>query len=151
MDDRTDTNAAASPGPDVHVTPEHARKLLASVPARPRRRLGPRDHLSAAVVIAASLLAGVLALSGHPWWAVAPALVAVVVSNQWIAARRRRTNEPRLGAVTVVTAAFTAWLVLPIYRGIRYGDTAPFPESLILGGLAAAAWLGYYLWLLVRR
>ncbi len=73
------------------------------------------------------------------------------MADRWIAGRRRRANEPRLGAVPWVSAIFGAWLVLPIYRGIRFGETASFPEALVLGGLAAAAWLVYYVSLLIRR
>ncbi len=98
-----------------------------------------------------SLLSGLVALSGHPWWAIPPALVAVIVAHRWVAGRRQRTNEPRLGAASWVSTLFSVWLALPIYRGVRFGETAPFPEALILGGLAPAAWLLFYLWLLIRR
>lgn len=133
------------------LTPQQAQVLLDSVPARPRRQLGLRDHVSAFATAALSLTSGVLALSGHPWWAILPAAAAVILGSSWISSRRQRTNEPRLGPTSLVAAVFGAWLVLPIYRAIRFGETAPFPELLVLGGLAPAAWLAYYLWLLIRR
>lgn len=133
------------------LTPEQARELLAAVPDRPRRRLGVRDHLSALATIGLSFLSGLLALSGHPWLAIPSALVAVIVASHWTSHRKQLINEPRLGPITVVSALFSAWLVLPIYRAIRFGDAAPFPELLVLGGLAPAAWLGFYIWLLIRR
>jgi hypothetical protein len=43
------------------------------------------------------------------------------------------------------------WLLLPIWRGVTRGDEAPFPESLVLAGLAPVVWLGFYLVLLIRR
>ncbi|MFJ3312869.1 MAG: hypothetical protein DI613_19740 [Kocuria rhizophila] len=163
MDESTERNAARAYEQDLRqgsrtqteaddpVTPEQARELLASVPSRPRRRLGLQDHFSALATIALSLISGLLALSGHPWWAIPSAVVAVIVANHWHAGRRQRINEPRLGAVSWVSVIFGVWLVLPIYRGIRFGDTAPFPEALLLGGLAPAAWLVFYLCLLIRR
>lgn len=133
------------------LTPQRAQVLLDSVPARPRRQLGLRDHVSAIATAGLSLASGVLALSGHPWWAVLPAVAAVILGSSWMSGRRQRSNEPRLGPTSLVAAVFGAWLVLPIYRAIRFGETAPFPDLLVLGGLAPAAWLAYYLWLLIRR
>lgn len=117
----------------------------------PRRTFGVRDHLCAFVTFVAALASGLLALSGHPWWAALSAMTAIIVASTWVSARQRRAHEPPLGATTLVSAVFGAWLVLPIYRGIRHGETAPFPELLILGGLAPAAWLMFYAWLLIRR
>ncbi|MGO1536893.1 MAG: hypothetical protein ACTHWM_08290 [Yaniella sp.] len=133
------------------LTPERAQELLNSIPSRPRRRLSLRDHLWAIATIALSLASGLLALTGSPWWAILPGVAALIVADNWFSHRKRRTNEPRFGAVQIVFALFGVWLTLPIYRGIRFGDTAPFPEALILGGLAPAAWLVFYLWLLIRR
>lgn len=134
------------------LTAQRARELLESVPRRPQRHLSARDHLCAAITVLTSLAAGLLALSGHPWWAVAPALVAAVAAHSWFSGRQARPNEPRFGGVTtVVISVFTVWLALPIYRGIRYGDVAPFPEMLVLAGLAPVAWLVFYLVLLARR
>lgn len=98
-----------------------------------------------------SFASGVLALAGHPWWAILPAVAAVIVGSNWISGRRLRTNEPRLGPISLVAGVFGAWLVLPIYRAIRFGETATFPEILVLAGLAPAVWLAYYLCLLIRR
>lgn len=133
------------------LTPQQAQALLDSVPARPRRRLGLRDHASAAATAGLSFASGVLALAGHPWWAILPAVAAVIVGSNWISGRRLRTNEPRLGPISLVAGVFGAWLVLPIYRAIRFGETATFPEILVLAGLAPAVWLAYYLCLLIRR
>ena len=148
---RPDEGSAKLTGSETPLTPEHARELLGSIPNRPRRRLALRDHLSAIATIALSLVSGLLALSGSPWWAIIPGVAALIVVDRWFAERKRRTNEPRFGAVQFVFALFGVWLTLPIYRGIRFDDTAPFPEALILGGLAPAAWLVFYLWLLIRR
>src|SRR5699024_9154830 len=131
--------------------PQQAQTLLDSVPARPRRKLGPQDHLSAAAAAGLSLVSGVMALSGHPWWAILPAAAAVAVGGRWISSRRRRSNEPKLGPVAVIFGAFGAGVSIPIYRAIRHGDRAPFPDVLVLGGLASAVWLLFYLWLLIRR
>ncbi|NUL49197.1 hypothetical protein F7P69_28965 [Cellulosimicrobium funkei] len=141
-------------GTDEHrLAAQQARELLESIPSRPQRHLSARDHLCAAITVLSSLAAGLLALSGHPWWAVVPALAALAGAYSWFSGRQGRPNEPRFGgaAATLVPSVFTVWLALPIYRGIRYGDVAPFPEILVLAGLAPAAWLVFYLVLLVRR
>lgn len=132
------------------VTPNEAQLLLASVPAKPRRRLELIDHVSAAATSLCSLTAGLVALSGHPWWATLPAACALITSHVWIGRRLHRANEPRLRA-TIVTMAFTVWLLIPVWRGITRGETIPFPESLIFAGLAPAAWLAFYTVLLIRR
>lgn len=85
------------------------------------------------------------------WWAVLPGLIALVAAFYWLTQRWARVNEPRLGASTVVSILFTVWLSIPIWRGITRGETATFPESWVLGGFAPAAWLVYYLVLLIRR
>lgn len=133
------------------MTPQRARQLLESVPERPRRHLAVRDHLSVLATVALAFVAGLLALSRHPWWAILPAVTAIVVADRWVSARKQRVGEPRLVAVTLVSAVFGAWLTVPIYRGIRHGEVIPFPEILVLAGLAPAAWLVYYAWLLIRR
>lgn len=136
---------------DLRMSPHQARELLDSVPSRPRRKLELRDHLNAATTIILSFASGVLALSGYPWWAVIPAAGALIASNFWVTNRRSRPNEPRLKASTISTIAFATWLTLPIWRGITRGDTIPFPEAWIFAGLAPAAWLVFYLILVVRR
>lgn len=151
MERSTEQSGPRAPEGHEPVTPQRARELLGSVPGRPRRRLRVRDHLSALFTAVLSLISGLLALSGHPWWALVPAVAAVVVADRWFSGRKRRADEPRLAAVTLVSAVFGAWLFLPIYRGIRHGEIAPFPEMLVLGGLAPAAWLVFYAWLLIRR
>lgn len=147
------TEPSGTHAPEAHepVSPQQAQELLDSVPERPRRHLGAGDHLSAAGTAALALASGLLALSGHPWWAILPAVATVVVADRWVSARKRRANEPRLGAVMLVSAVFGAWLFVPIYRGIRHGELVPFPESLVLAGLAPAVWLVFYTWLLIRR
>ncbi len=111
----------------------------------------PVDHLSALTTITLSLAAGLLSLSGHPWWAVLPALGALTTSHAWISGRQRRSNEPRLKAATLVTTAFSAWLLIPVWRGVTRGETIPFPEAWLFAGLAPAVWLVYYTVLLIRR
>lgn len=133
------------------ITPQLARELLASLPDRPKRRLGVRDHLCALSTIILSLLSGAIALAGAPWWAVLPALGALSISVFWLAGRRAQANEPRFTAMMVPTTAFNTLLILPIWRGITRGDIAPFPESLILAGLAPVVWLVFYVILLIRR
>ncbi len=127
-----------------------AQDLLAAMPQRPRRHLAVRDHLITGSIVLLSLAAGLLATSGHAWWALAPALAAALAAHHWVARRVSRANEPRLKASTVTTV-FTVWLLLPIWGGISRGDGAPFPESLLLAGLAPVAWLVFYAVLLVRR
>ncbi|WP_291279488.1 hypothetical protein [Galactobacter sp.] len=131
-------------------TPAEAQRLLDSIPARPRRVLGAADHLSAAAIILLSFAAGVVALVGHPWWAVIPAAGALVMSHLWLLKRLRRPNEPRLTGTLALTV-FAVWLVMPVWRGITRGETVPVPEVFIFAGLAPAAWLIYYVVLLVRR
>lgn len=132
------------------ATPDEAQLLLASVPPRPRRQLEFIDHVSAAATILCSLAAGLVALSGHPWWAILPAVCALITSHVWMGKRLNRANEPRLKATTV-TVTFTVWLLIPVWRGIMRGETIPFPESLIFAGFAPAAWLVFYIVLLIRR
>lgn len=131
--------------------PEAAADPFASTTSGPRRRFGIREHLSAFAAIAFSLLSGLLALSGHPWWAILPASASIIVASAWTSARKRHAAAPLPGAVTLVAAVFGAWLFLPLYRGICHGETVPFPELLNLGGLAPAAWLLFYTWMLLRR
>lgn len=133
------------------VTRQQAVKLLASIPPPPKRELTLRDHLFAAIAIVMGMISGLLALSGHPWWAVIPGAAAIAASNFWIADRKARPNEPRIKAGIIATIAFTTWLTLPIWRGITHGETVPFPEAWILAGLAPAAWLAFYLILFFRR
>ncbi|MEE6281549.1 hypothetical protein [Georgenia sunbinii] len=137
--------------PGTGVTPERARALLASLPSRPRRQLGPTDHLSAGLTIVLALASGLLALSGRPWWATIPALAAIAMANAWLTGRIQRVNEPRLRTTILPTAVFTAWLLVPVWRGITRGETAPLPEAFILAGLAPVAWLVFYVILLIRR
>lgn len=132
------------------ITPDEARQLLAAVPQRPRRKLETRDHLVTAGIVLLSFTAGLLALSGHAWWATAPALGAALASHHWVSRRLNQANEPRLRA-SAVTTIFTVWLLLPIWRGIVHDETIPFPEALIFAGLAPAAWLMFYIVLLIRR
>lgn len=135
---------------DQLLTQHEAQSLLEAIPARPQRQFEISDHLSAVATVLCGFGSGLLALSGHPWWAIAPALVAFFVSHHWVANRLARPNEPRLRA-SIVTAIFTVWLAIPIWRGIMHGDTIPFPEAWILAGLAPVAWAVFYLVLLVRR
>lgn len=156
MDETRDGSHHAPPGEHRRtgtLTAEHARELLDSVPERPQRSLSARDHLSAAITVLSSLTSGLLALSGYPWWAVVPALIAALGAFHWFSRRQGRPNEPRFGAIStaLMPSIFTVWLILPVYRGIRYGDVAPFPEILVLAGLAPVVWLVFYLVLLVRR
>ncbi len=144
---KTKDHKASESGVTIH----QAEELLASVPPRPKRQLELRDHLNAIATIVMSFSSGLLALSGHPWWAILPAVAAIMVSNFWITKRRSRPNEPRFKIANTTTVMFTVWLTLPIWRGITRGDTAPFPESLIFAGLAPSAWLLFYIILLVRR
>jgi hypothetical protein len=146
----TDQTSPA-PSDNASVTPEQARQLLASVPRRPRRRLTAVDHVCAVATIALAFVAGLLALGGHPWWAVLPAIGALVISHSWLSARRDRANEPRLRATLAVSIAFTTWLSIPIWRGVTRGETIPFPEAFLFASLAPIAWLVFYLILLIRR
>lgn len=130
MDEKHDQ--AASSG---EVTRAQAVKLLASIPAPPKRQLKWRDRLFAAIAIVMGMFSGLLALSGHPWWAVIPGAAAIAASNFWITDRRARPNEPRIKAGVIATIVFTTWLTLPIWRGITRGDTVPFPEAWTLAGL----------------
>lgn len=127
-----------------------AQRLLDSVPQRPRRIFEGSDHLSAAATVALSFAAGLLALSGLAWWAIVPALGALVTSHMWISKRLSRPNEPRLKG-TFISAAFTVWILIPVWRGIMHGETIPFPEAFVFAGLAPAAWLIFYTVLLIRR
>jgi hypothetical protein len=111
----------------------------------------PVDHLGALTTVALSLTAGLLSLSGHPLWAILPALGALTTSHAWITRRQQRANEPRLNAAALVTVVFTVWLLIPVWRGITRGETIPFPEAWLFAGLAPAVWLGYYIVLLIRR
>ncbi|MEV8144865.1 hypothetical protein [Specibacter sp. NPDC078709] len=139
-----------TPGSGV-VTRQQAEKLLASIPAPPKRQLKLRDHLYAAAAVVTGLLSGLLAMSGHPWWALLPGAAAIAASNFWISDRKARPNEPRIKAGLIATIAFTTWLMLPIWRGLTRGETVPFPEAWIIAGLAPAAWLAFYLLLFFRR
>ena len=132
------------------TTPDQARRLLAAVPKRPRRQFSISDHVSTAATVACSFLAGLIALSGHPWWAIIPTLCALITSHHWIASRLSRANEPRL-KLAIVSAAFTVWLLIPVWRGITHGETIPFPEAFLFAGLAPAFWLTFYIILLIRR
>lgn len=146
-------NSALPTGPHQDqkiVTPDEAQRLLASVPRRPRRQITIIDHASTAATATCSFAAGVVALSGHPWWAILPALCALFTSHVWLASRLKRANEPRLKA-NIATVAFTVWLLIPIWRGITRGETIPFPEAFVFAGLAPAAWLAFYIILLLRR
>ncbi|WP_313823470.1 hypothetical protein [Citricoccus sp.] len=151
MNERAPETSADTAPERTSVTPEQARDLLASVPRRPRRQLGPADHAFAVTIIVLSLASGLMALEGHPWWAVLPGIGALAAVYSWLARRWHRVNEPRLGASTIMSTVFTVWLLIPLWRGITRGETAPFPESLVLGGFASAAWLVYYVVLLIRR
>lgn len=139
------------PGEQPAITKDRAQELLAMVPERPRRAFGWQDHLCTAVVSLAGLSSGMIALSGHPLWAMLPGLLALVVAGGWLATRSARANEPRFRGVVLPVALFTTWLTLPIWRGITRGDTAPFPEALIFASLGPAAWLVFYIVLLIRR
>lgn len=133
------------------LSPGKAQQLLGSVPHRPRRELKAVDHVIAILVVAASLAAGLLALSGYGWIAVAPAIIALLSANHWFSARQRRINEPRYRGARTILVLFATWLFLPIWRSIVHHETAPWPEALLLAGLAPVLWLGYYLFLLIRR
>lgn len=139
------------PADSAVVTRQQAVKLLASIPAPPKRQLKVRDHLYAATAIFMGMLSGLLALSGSPWWALLPAAAAIAASNFWFTERKARPNEPRIKAGSMATMAFGIWLMLPVWRGITRGDTVPFPEAWILAGLAPAVWLAFYLFLFFRR
>ncbi len=132
------------------ITAIEAQRLLELMPPRPRRVFSAGDHLSAIATIALSFASGLLALSGFPWWAIPLALGAIVTSNVWISKRLSQPNEPRLKG-TFISAAFAAWLLIPVWRGLVHGETVPFPEALIFAGLAPAAWLVFYVVLLIRR
>ncbi|WAP52643.1 hypothetical protein OL239_05315 [Arthrobacter sp. ATA002] len=132
------------------TTPDQARRLLTAIPERPRREFTIADHASTAVTVAGSFFSGLVALIGHPWWAIIPTLCTLITSHYWIASRLARPNEPRL-KVTAVSAAFTVWLLIPVWRGISHGETIPFPEAFLFAGLAPAAWLTFYIILLIRR
>lgn len=140
----------AEPGERQNVTAIEAQRLLDSIPPRPRRVFDSRDHVSALATIALSLTSGLLALSGLPWLAIPPALGAIVTSNVWISKRLSQPNEPRLKGA-FISAAFAAWLLIPVWRGLVHGETIPFPEAFIFAGLAPAAWLVFYVVLLIRR
>lgn len=140
----------SEPGKNEHLTAAEAQRLLESMPPRPPRVFTAGDHVSAIATIALSLASGLLALSGLAWWAIPPALGAIVTANVWLSKRLSQPNEPRIRA-TLISAVFAAWLMLPVWRGLVYGETAPFPEALFLGGLAPAAWLVFYVVLLIRR
>ncbi|MFJ2144049.1 hypothetical protein ACIOJF_01945 [Glutamicibacter sp. NPDC087831] len=133
------------------LSPGKAQQLLGSVPHRPRREFKAVDHAIAILVVAASLAAGLLALSGYGWISIAPAIIAFLSANHWFAARQRRINEPRYPGARTILAIFATWLLLPIWRSIVHHETAPWPEALLLGGFAPMLWLGYYLFLLIRR
>ena len=141
---------------DTHASEPHdfsaleAKRLLDSVPQRPRRIFTARDHLSNAAAVILSFAAGLLTMAGHPWWATPLALTAIVIAHVWIKSRLDRPNGPRIKGI-FVAAAFTVWLLLPIWRGVVHGETIPFPEALIFAGLAPAAWLVLYIVLLIRR
>jgi len=132
------------------ISAHDAQRLLDSMPPRPRRVFSAVDHLSAAATIALSFTSGLLALSGLSWWAIAPALGAIATSNVWISKRLSQPNEPRLKG-TFISAAFAVWLLIPVWRGLVHGETIPFPEIFIFAGLAPAAWLVFYVVLLIRR
>ncbi|NDK30872.1 hypothetical protein [Nesterenkonia haasae] len=134
----------------ANPTPEQARALLAAIPAQPKHELGVADHICVGATVILAMASGLIALTGHPWWAVIPAVASSTGAFAWIAHRQARVNEPRLRAV-LLPCLFAAWLSLPIWRGITRGETVPFPESMIFAGLAPAAWLGFYLWLQLRR
>ena len=131
------------------LAPE-AEQLLATMPPRPRRHLGTTDHLITAGILVLSFTAGLLAMSGQAWWAVAPALGAILTAHHWVNRRLSRPNEPRLKASTATTI-FAAWLLLPIWRGITQGETLPLSEAFFFAGLAPIAWLVFCTALLVRR
>lgn len=132
------------------ITAIEAQRLLETMPPRPRRVFSAGDHLSAIATIALSFTSGLLALSGFPWWAIPLALGAIVTSNVWISKRLSQPNEPRLKG-TFISAAFAVWLLIPVWRGLVHGETVPFPEAFIFAGLAPAAWLVFYVVLLIRR
>lgn len=140
----------AEPSEHQNVTAIEAQRLLDSMPPRPRRVFSAGDHLSAIATIVLSLTSGLLALSGFPWWAIPLTLGAIVTSNVWISKRLSQPNEPRLKG-TIISAAFAVWLLIPVWRGLVHGETIPFPEAFIFAGLAPAAWLVFYVVLLIRR
>lgn len=127
-----------------------AQRLLDSMPARPPRVFTMRDHLSTAATIALAFGSGLLSLSGLAWWAIPLALGAIATSNGWISKRLSQPNEPRLKG-TFISAAFAAWLLIPVWRGMVHGETIPFPEIFVFAGLAPAAWLVFYVVILIRR
>lgn len=135
----------------VRVTRQYATELLALVPPRPKRQLDLRDHVFAVTTIVMALVSGLLALSGHPWMAILPAAVAITTSSGWTSGRKNRPNEPRFKVSIFATMAVASWLTLPIWRGITRGETIPFPEAWVMAGLAPAAWLLFYIVLLIRR
>lgn len=132
------------------ISAAEAQHLLNSVPDRPRRAFGIGDHVSAAATIALSFAAGLLAVGGFPWWALTPALAAILSSHWWLNNRVTRPNEPRLKGRVVLTV-FTVWVLIPVWRGIMYGDTVPFPEAILAASFAPVAWLIFYIVLLIRR
>jgi len=140
----------AKPHEPELLSPGEAQHLLDLVPSRPRREFRIGDHLSTAATVALSLIAGALALGGYPWWAAIPALCAIINAHTWISKRLNRANEPRLRP-TFISAAFTVWVLIPVWRGVRHGETIPFPEAWLFAGLAPGAWLVFYLVLLIRR
>ncbi|MCC3267289.1 hypothetical protein [Arthrobacter gengyunqii] len=144
------TELPADPQDPQIATPDQARRLLSSIPKRPERQFAASDHVSTAATVACSLAAGLIALSGHPWWAIIPTLCALITSHRWIASRLSRPNEPRL-MLTIAISAFTVWLLIPVWRGITHGETIPFPEAFLFAGLAPASWLTFYIILLIRR
>ena len=138
------------PSEHQNITAIEAQRLLDSMPPRPRRVFDSRDHMSALATIVLSFASGILALSGFPWWAIPLTLGAIVTSNVWISKRLSQPNEPRLKG-TIISAAFAVWLLIPVWRGLMHGETIPFPEAFIFAGLAPAAWLVFYVVLLIRR
>lgn len=140
-----------SPDPHQPITGDQARELLSSVPPKPRREFRTADHLVVLLTAACSLASGVLALSGHGWVAIAPALAACLLAQHWFASRQSRVNEPRYWGGRNLVIFFMVWLSVPIWRNLRHQETAPLPDALILAGLAPALWLAYYLYLLIKR
>ena len=136
-----------------HTNIDHgvAQRLLASVPPRPRRRLDKWDHMSLVGVIALSFVSGMLAVAGFAWWALIPAAATVAVMWRWIFVREHRPNEPRLPAVSVITALVVVWTGIPIWRGIIDDAVLDVPRAIIVVALAPVAWLVYYVILLARR
>lgn len=136
--------------PDV-LTPDAAKQLLNAVPPKPARILTAVDHVAALATIIASFSSGLLALCGHPWLALVPALIAFLASHHWLASRQRRTNEPRYKGSRIIVIVFGVWMLMPIREGFVRGNVADLSADLLLAGLAPALWLGYYIYLLVRR